>query len=577
MTSKSSVNPESILAIDFGSVNTRALLFDVVEGQFHFIASGTAPSTVGAPFYDVGESLHYALGNLTSVTGRIFTDPDSGHLILPTQPDGSGADRLVASISAGKRLNIFASGLLDEVSLSSARRLADSTYGDVVIEIGLGDLRSLEEQVDAILQARTELILLAGGTEGGASRSIARAVELISMVCRMLPKPERPVVVFSGNSALGDKVKEIIEKMTNVYIAPNIRPSIDVEDLGPSMKELAEIVGLVRTQQIGGLVGLGKISSTPLLPTAYAFGRMVRFFSRIYRADKPVLGVDLGASSTTLAVGNAGELSLNVYPYGMGQGVEAALNESRIEDFMQWITDEISEKDVLDALWNKRLYPGSIPMTSQALEIELALARQNLQLAMRKLSRSLPDLTPQFEPIVITGAVLSHTPTRGQALLALLDGLQPVGVSTVAIDPNGVLAASGTIADANALLPAQVADSGALISLGTIICPLCKARRGTSILRARLEYDNGREIRSEIKQGTITVLPLPTGRSAHLNLEPLQTVYINPEKRSGVVNLKVTGGACGVVIDARGRPIQLPKNAEDRSHLLKQWRKILDR
>ena len=577
MTSKPSVNPESILAIDFGSVNTRALLFDVVEGQFHFIASGMAPSTVGAPFYDVGESLHFALADLTKVTGRLFTDPQGGHLILPTQPDGSGADRLVASISAGKRLHIFASGLLDEVSLSSAKRLADSTYGDVVIEIGLGDRRSLEEQVDAILQARTEMILLAGGTEGGASRSIARAVELITMVCRMLPKPERPVVVFVGNNSLGDKVKDVVEKMTNVYTAPNVRPSIDVEDLGPGMKELAEIVGLVRTQQIGGLVGLGKISSTPLLPTAYSFGRMVRFFSRIYRADKPVLGVDLGASSTTLAVGNAGELSLNVYPYGMGQGVEAALNDSALSDFTQWVTDDISEKDVLDALWNKRLYPGSIPMTPQALEIEMALARQNLQLAMRKLLASNPDLVPQFEPIVITGAVLSHAPTRGQALLALLDGLQPVGISTVAIDPNGVLAACGTIADVNALLPAQVADSGALISLGTIICPLCNARRGTSILRARLKYDNGREMRSEIKQGTITVMPLPVGHSAHLNLEPLQTVYINPEKRSGVVNLKVTGGACGVVIDARGRPIQLPKNSEDRSHLLRQWRKLLER
>jgi hypothetical protein len=577
MIPKPSVNAESILAIDFGSVTTRALLFDVVEGQFHFIASGTAPSTVGAPFYDLGEGLHFALEDLTSITGRLFTDPESGHLILPMQSDGSGVDRLVASISAGKRLNVFASGLLDEVSLSSAKRLASSTYGDVVIDIGLGDRRSLEDQVDAILQARTELILLVGGTEGGASRSISRAVELIGMVCRMLPKPERPVVVFAGNSALGDKVKEVVEKMTNVYVAPNIRPSIDTEDLGPGMKELAEIVGLVRTQQIGGLVGLGKISSTPLLPTAYAFGRMVRFFSRIYRADKPVLGVDLGARSTTLAVGTAGELSLNVYPYGMGQGVEAAINDSRLSDFMQWVTDDISEQDVLDALWNKRLYPGSIPMTSKALDIELALARQNLHLAMQRLLESQPDLVPQFEPIIITGAVLSHTPTRGKALLALLDGLQPVGVSTVAIDPNGILAASGTIADINALLPAQVADSGALVSLGTIICPLCNARRGTSILRARLEYDNGRQIRSEIKQGTIVSMPLPAGHTAHLNLEPLQTVYINPEKRSGVVNLKVTGGACGVVIDARGRPIQLPKNTEDRSHLLTQWRNSLDR
>jgi hypothetical protein len=39
----------SILALDLGSANTRANLFDVADGQYRFIASGVAPSTNNDP------------------------------------------------------------------------------------------------------------------------------------------------------------------------------------------------------------------------------------------------------------------------------------------------------------------------------------------------------------------------------------------------------------------------------------------------------------------------------------------------------------------------------------------------
>ena len=48
------VQNESILAIDVGTSVTRAVLFDVVEGQYRFVAAGKAPSTAEAPFKDIG-------------------------------------------------------------------------------------------------------------------------------------------------------------------------------------------------------------------------------------------------------------------------------------------------------------------------------------------------------------------------------------------------------------------------------------------------------------------------------------------------------------------------------------------
>ena len=82
------VDAESLLAIDIGSVNTRALLFDVVDGQYHFLAAGMASSTWGAPFFDVGEGVHNALTRLFEITSRPMVGPDS-RLLIPTQQDGS--------------------------------------------------------------------------------------------------------------------------------------------------------------------------------------------------------------------------------------------------------------------------------------------------------------------------------------------------------------------------------------------------------------------------------------------------------------------------------------------------------
>ena len=66
----------SLLAVDVGTVTTRAALFDVVEGSYRFIASGQAPTTAAAPFKDISEGVHQAIENLQTVTGRKFLGDD---------------------------------------------------------------------------------------------------------------------------------------------------------------------------------------------------------------------------------------------------------------------------------------------------------------------------------------------------------------------------------------------------------------------------------------------------------------------------------------------------------------------
>ncbi len=569
------VDAESVLAIDIGSLNTRALLFDVVDGQYHLISAATAPTTANAPYHDILEGVHIALSRLQEITGRAFMNAEA-QLIIPSQGNGSGVDRLALTCSAGEDLNIITIGLLSDVSLQSSQRLAGTTYSRVVEKIGLNDHRRMDMQLDAILRARPDIVILAGGTEKGATRSIVKLADLMVMACRVLPKDRRPKVLYCGNSALTKRVKESLERETIVVTAPNIRPSIDVEDLTPAETVLAKMTAKLRLMQLGGLENLASLSSVPLLPSAFALGRMMRFSSELSDLSKATLGVDLGASATTLAVATAENLQLSVSrTLGMGPGLQQALQQVRLEDVMRWIPFDIPEDDVRDYLYQKSLFPAMIPMTRETLAIEQAMARQILLQATQEMVERWPEMELSFERIFVGGATLAQAPTPAQSLLMLLDGLQPAGINVVMLDPYGLSQALGAIAGSNTLLPAQIVESGAYANLGTVLCPVSDARPGSVILKLKITYENNNESRVEIKQGSLVPLPIRSGQAAHIEVETLHGAVLDP-CLPRLKRFKIIGGLCGAVVDARGRPIQLPDDPTKRHEQLTRWARSLE-
>jgi hypothetical protein len=184
---------DSLLAVDVGTITTRAAFFDVVNDHYRFVASGHAPTTAAAPFRDVSEGVRKAIENLQIVTGRRFLG-EGYHLIMPTS-DGIGVDTFAATFSAGPPIKTAVVGLLDEVSLESTQRLARSIYARVVETIGLNDVRKPEEQIDSLVRLRPDLILIAGGTDGGAVRSVQRLLEIVGLACYLLPADKRPALL----------------------------------------------------------------------------------------------------------------------------------------------------------------------------------------------------------------------------------------------------------------------------------------------------------------------------------------------------------------------------------------------
>jgi len=574
------IDADSLLAVDVGSMTTHATLFDVVEGHYRFIAAGQAPSTAAAPFKDVSEGVHQAIENLQTITGRKLIGDDH-RLIMPVQ-EGNGVDSFTATLSAGPAIKTAVVGLLSDVSVESAQRLARTCYTRVMDTLSLNDQRKADEQIDSLLRLRPELIIIAGGTDQGASRSVERLLETVGLACYLMPADKHPAVLFAGNKSVVEKVKSNLQNLVSyLSISPNLRPTLEIEDLQPAQRGMAEMYTQLRRSQMGGVDELNTWAGGTLIPTAYAEGRMIRFLSQVYDPSKGILGVDLGISAATVAAAFGGELTLGVYPQlGLGEGLASLLRYTSLDDILKWIALDIPAERLRDYLYQKSLYPNTLPATAEDLAMEQALARQNLHVALNSLAKDFPrrvqrpaaGLLPYFEPIMAGGSVITRAPTLGQSLLILLDAIQPIGITTLILDQNNLMPALGAAANRNPILPIQVLESGAFLGLATVIGPIANTRPGTPILQVRLIHQNGNETRVEVKQGALEMLPLPAGEAGRLYLQPLHHTdlgfgpgHTRPE------GIPVTGTVLGIIIDARGRPIRLPADPARCREFNKKW------
>ena len=234
----------------------------------------------------------------------------------------------MSTLSAGPALKTAVVGLLDEVSLESALRLAEMTYSRVVDADGLHNHHKTDQQIDTLLRLQPDVVIITGGTDGGASLSIRKMLEPVGLASYLMPEEKRPAVLFAGNQKLDDEVKSLLGNVTSsLHFSPNVRPSLETEDLEPAGRELAEIYLAIRKGQLKGLDVVANWADGTVLPTAYAQDRMVRFLSQIYGGSKGLLSVDIGASAAVVAAGFGQRSTLGVYPqFGLGENLRPCCN-----------------------------------------------------------------------------------------------------------------------------------------------------------------------------------------------------------------------------------------------------------
>jgi hypothetical protein len=575
---------ESILALDCGSTTTQALLIEHVEGAYRLVAKSEAPSTLEPPWSDVLPSARQAIRELSEVTGLPLLN-EQGNIISPQQYAG-GIDAVVILCSAAEPVRLVLAGVMGDISLASARRALSTTYAVIEGHISLDGQEDnahsmnsdIQGQIDLLQRLEPEAIVIVGGVDGGAAHPVIQAAEAAAIGSFILPQGTRPTIVFAGNAELRTKVAEIIGAETELRSVDNVRPNLELENPAPLQSEIERLYREKKMERLPGFGTLATWSPVNVLPPAKAFGYTIQYLAECDGIN--VMGVDVGGGSATLASVVDDTLEMAVRgDLGLSYNASRILDQVPIESICRWLPFEMEAGEIQNILHNKAIRYRTIPQTRQELLLEHAVAREILRLLVNDMmqtwagvsSHLYPDLLPKFHLVVGSGGLLANTPTYGQAALILLDALQPVGVTGIALDKLRLVAPLAATAMISPVAAAQVLERDALLNLGTVVAPIGVAREGDIALTFKIEYQDGRSLQVEVPFGSLEVIPLPTDQTATLELRPSRHFDVGLGTRGQAGMTKVEGGIIGIIIDARGRPLPIAENPEIQRQRMQRW------
>jgi len=600
-TQKPSFNPEKIrviLATDCGSTTSKARFFKKLGNEYRFVASGEAPTTVEAPFEDVTLGVKNAVREVEELIGHKMLASEG--ITCRTQSENEGVDLYVTTSSAGGGLQMMVAGVVKSMTAESAQRAALGAGAIVMDVIAVDDGRKLHEKIDRIRYLRPDMILVAGGTDGG---TISHVVEISELIDAADPKPRLGAgfqlpIVYAGNKYAQKHVQETIGKKFALRIVDNIRPVLELENSEPARDAIHELFMEHVMSHAPGYDRLMKWTPVPIMPTPAAEGRMFRVIAETYRAN--VIGVGLGGATTNVYSVYEGKFVRTVSAnLGMSYSICNVLKEAGVKNIVRWVPFDLDEVEVRNRLRNKMIRPTTIPQTIDDLAVEHATAREALRLGFthHKLlarplrgvqrARTIADIFEQrtFEETYIdmlkinwlagTGGLLSHAPRRAQAALMLIDGFQPEGVTKLAQDSVFMMPHLGVLSTVHPKAAMEIFEKDCLVRIGTCVAPRGTGEEGEEALKVSIKMPDGSLTEERVKFGSIKKVSLKETEKAEITMEPARNLDVGsgPGHRRAAV---VEGGVVGIIIDARGRPLTLPTDEKMRKQKLVEWFKELE-
>jgi hypothetical protein len=214
--------------------------------------------------------------------------------------------------------------------------------------------------------------------------------------------------------------------------------------------------------------------------------------------------------------------------------------------------------------------PSAIPSSPAELAIAHAMGIDRLTAA-----RQVMGGTPAVDVVVGGGRLLAAAPHPADAALVLLDGLRPPGVTQLALDPWGICGPLGT--SRGEVDEGMETRDDLLVPLGTAVVARGE-RAGQLAFKAKLHRAGWPDsTRVDVRSGSLAVIPLERGGAGELELELEKGVEIGEPHKARRLRVAVTGGAVGVILDARDDPIQLPTRPGDARTMIQSWRDALRR
>ncbi len=587
-----------IIATDVGSTTTKARFFHKKDGEWRFLVAGEAPTTVEAPYEDVTLGVQNAVREVEELTGHKLLAPDGSGIVLPYDGE-KGVDLYVTTSSAGGGLQMMVSGLIKSMTAESANRAALGAGAIVMDVIARDDGRQPYQKISRIRSLRPDMILMAGGTDGGASSHVMEIAELIKAA---EPKPRLGVayelpIVYAGNKALRPQIEALLKDEFALDMVDNIRPVLEQENTEPARRAVHELFMEHVMSHAPGYTKLMKWTDVDIMPTPAGEGMAMQLIANTYKLN--VLGVGLGGATTNVYSVMEGRFVRSVSAnLGMSYSVTNVMKEAGIDNIMRWIPFNLDEEEVASRLMNKMIRPTTIPQTLEDLIVEHSVAREALRLGLKhhrtiatrlkgvQLERTISDMFDQaveetyvkmmnIDICAGTGGLLSHAPRRIQSMYILTDAWQPEGVTRMFQDSVFMMPHLGVLSTVYRDAAWNIFDKDCLVRLGTNIAATGNGKPGEHVMTVELDMPNGEELKEELSLGDVKLIKLAEREEAKATIIPAKEydVGAGPGKE---LEATVSGGVAGVMLDARGRPLYLPEEEDQRKEMLLKWFKAMD-
>lgn len=261
----------SVLALaDFGSTYTKLSLVDREEGRL--LARAEVPTSIRT---DLMEGYAAALALARESLGEPLD-----------------IERQLAVSSAGGGLRLAAVGLVADLTAAAARQAALNAGGRVLTVLA-GDLG--ERQLDELEAARPEILLFAGGTDGGQAELVLENAR------RLAARRLGGHVVVACNQEVAEEVAELLRAAgAEVAVAANVMPQLGKLEIESAREAILRIF---LEQVIGGkgLSAGSEFEQMVKMPTPEAVLEATRLLSR--GTDRQpgigdVMVVDVGGATT---------------------------------------------------------------------------------------------------------------------------------------------------------------------------------------------------------------------------------------------------------------------------------------
>tara|TARA_Y100000590_G_scaffold467146_1_gene644983 strand:+ start:502 stop:2286 length:1785 start_codon:yes stop_codon:yes gene_type:complete len=586
-----SENVNIILATDCGSTTTKAILIELIDGEYRLTHRGEAPTTVEAPFEDVTRGVLNSIIEIEELSNRKILNGEK--IINTCKEHNDGVDIYISTSSAGGGLQMMVAGVVKNMTGESAQRAALGAGSIVMDIIASNDRRKYHEKVKRIRELRPDMLLLSGGVDGG---TISHVVELAEVIKTSNPKPRlgnnyRLPVIYAGNNQAVDEIKERLSEVSDLKIVDNIRPTLENENLKPSRDKIHNLFMEHVMAQAPGYDKLSTWTSCPIMPTPGAVGEIIKTIAK--KDNLSVLGVDIGGATTDVFSVFDGKFNRTVSAnYGMSYSICNVLADAGIENVSRWLETSVDKQSLTNRIANKMIRPTTIPQTLDDLKIEQAICREALRLSFdqhKKFAVSLKGIQQErtisdtfeqkmtgeslvdmnkLDMIVGSGGVLSHAPRREQAFRMLVDSFLPVGITQISVDSIFMMPQLGVLSSVHEKAAVEVFNKDCLVRLGTCIAPEGSSDENVDILDYKLHLHD-KFIEGTLKFGELLLLDAPY-ESFDVSITTKNNFTINGNKD---FNSKVYGGEVGILLDGRGRPFKFDINLENRIKKISEWSK----